>query len=112
MDQHPRGRVGHRPPGARGPAAVSQATYWRRRAVVLTIGIGLLGTVGWTVNGVLTDSSSAGQAAPPRAAGTTGSASARTHSYLPAPTHSPAPPSPTPSKQHSTAPADASGRAA
>ena len=114
MDQHPRGWPGHRPSGARGPAAVSQATYWRRRVMVLAIGIGLLCTVGWTVNGVLTDSSSAGQATPPKAAGTTGSAPAP--SSPPAPTHSPAPPSPspspTPSRHHSAVPAQASGRAA
>ena len=64
---------------------------------VLAIGIGLLSAIGWTVSGVLTASSSAGQANPPNAAGST---QAHTHKHRAAPAQSPSPrPSPAPSRR-------------
>jgi hypothetical protein len=53
------------------PAKVSQATYWRRRITVLGVAAGLLTAVSWTVNGMLSASSTAGQ---PPSAGSTGAA--------------------------------------
>jgi hypothetical protein len=46
------GREGALAPAGRQPA-VSAATYWRRRVVVLTLGIGLLTLFAWAVNGTL-----------------------------------------------------------
>jgi hypothetical protein len=65
--------------------------------MVLAIGIGLLSAVGWMVNGVLTASSSAGQANPPSAAGPV---RAHTHKHRAAPAPSPSPrPSPAPTRR-------------
>ena len=86
-----------RPDQARGarsrPAKVSPATYWRRRITVLAAAAGLLTALSWAVNGMLTASSTAGQA-PPR--GSTGAAgSTRPHlsggdaSQTPSPSPSP-----------------------
>jgi hypothetical protein len=85
--------------GARShPARVSQATYWRRRITVLGVAAGLLTAVSWTVSGMLSASSTAGQAIP---AGSTGTTPAAHSSRDPAVT----PPSPTPAAHSSSAPA-------
>jgi len=67
--------------GARShPARVSQATYWRRRITVLAAAAGVLTALSWAVNGMLSASSTAGQAAPsgsPAAAGSTPAHSGR-----------------------------------
>jgi len=72
VDQHRR----ERPDQVRGarshPAKVSQATYWRRRITVLGVAAGLLTGLSWAVNGMLSASSTAGQASP---GGSTGAAS-------------------------------------
>lgn len=47
---------------------VSAATYWRRRAVALVIGLAVLGVIAWAVNGVLGGGKAASQ--PPSPTGT------------------------------------------
>ena len=85
--------------GARShPAKVSQATYWRRRITVLGVAVGLLTGLSWAVNGMLSASSTAGQA---NSAGGTGATPAAHVSTDPAVT----PPSPTPSARSGSKPA-------
>jgi hypothetical protein len=117
MDQRPRGKPGP-PRGVRPRPVISQATYWRRRAVVLVLGIGLLSGLGWTVNGVLAASSSAGQASPPTGPSTVDSIPAHlpTRPASPAhPAHTPSPlPTPTlaPTRHGRTRGVHAAGRTA
>ena len=112
VDQRPRGKPGP-PGGARPRPAVSRATYWRRRAVVFVLGIGLLSGLGWTLDGLLTASSSAGQAGPPASPGTADPTPARVASHRASPTPSPsARPKPTPARHRSTRHLRAAGRAA
>src|SRR5262249_56039313 len=51
---------------------VWQGRYWRRRITVLGVAAGLLTGLSWAVNGMLSASSTAGQASP---GGSTGAAS-------------------------------------
>jgi hypothetical protein len=119
MDQNQRGRAGQPGGGRARPSRVSAATYWRRRVVVLGVGVGLLTTLSWAANGLLVARSTAGQAAPPSGAGSANSSAAvgSTDRALPPPSPSPSPsPSPradpVPSPHRSTPPSHASGRAA
>ncbi len=81
------------------PARVSQATYWRRRITVLGVAAGLLTGLSWAVNGMLSASSTAGQATNAGSAGAAGSTPAAHISG------DPAAPSPSPSPRSSSAPA-------
>lgn len=75
------------------PAKVSQATYWRRRITVLGAAAALLTGLSWAVNGMLTASSTAGQATP---ASGTGAGSS--------PAHIPAVAAPSPSPRSGSVP--------
>jgi hypothetical protein len=115
MDQNQRGRTGQPGGGRARPSRVSAATYWRRRVVVLGVGVGLLTTLSWAVNGLLVARSTAGQAGPTSGAGTANSSApvASTDRALPPPSPSPSPRAdPVPSPHRSTSPSHASGRAA
>jgi hypothetical protein len=72
MDQNLHGRAGQPASSPPRPPKPTQATYWRRRVMVLGVAIGLVTTFSWAVNGLLVARSSAGQAG---ASGTTGAAS-------------------------------------
>jgi hypothetical protein len=91
------------------PARPTRATYWRRRVVVFTVGLGLLTALGWGVNALLA-------ARPTQAALTgnttaAGSAHAHRHSKHLHPAPSPSPrPSPARSRHHRAAPARPAGR--
>ncbi len=95
----------------------SQATYWRRRVVVLAVGIGLLTSIGWAANGVLAARSTADQGQP--SGGTTVASSVAAHiSRDTAPATSPparsspsARPDSRPSPQQSATPSHGSGSA-
>ncbi len=77
MDKNRRADDGP-PRGARPrPATISQATYWRRRVLVLTVGIGLLTTISWAASGMLAARSTASQADHPHRARTVGSTPAQ-----------------------------------
>src|SRR5262249_59015691 len=66
MDQNRRPNADP-PRGARPrPTRVSPATYWRRRMIVLAVGIGLLTTISWAASGLLAARSTASQAAHTR----------------------------------------------
>jgi hypothetical protein len=102
MSQDPRGMPGA-PRGTRPPPArPTRATYWRRRVMVLAVGLGLLTALGWGVNALLA-------ARPTQAALTgnttaTGSAHAHHHSRHLHPAASPSPrPSPTRSRHRKAA---------
>ena len=113
MDQNLRGGAGHPRDARPRPPKVSAATYWRRRVTVMGIGVGLITTVSWGVNGLLTASSTAGQAVPPSGAGAATSSPAQASTQQARPTPSPSPsPDPTPSQHHAQAPSHASRRAA
>ncbi len=110
MSQDSRGQPG--PP--RGPrprsARPTRATYWRRRAVVLGVGMGLLTAFGWGVNGLLAGHSPA-QAALTGHTTQAGSARAHRHHSRPRPAASPTPrPSPARSRHHKAAPPQPTGR--
>jgi hypothetical protein len=108
MSQVPRGQPGP-PRGARpGSARPTRATYWRRRAVVLAVGMGLLTALGWGVNGLLAGRSPA-QAA---LTGHTTSAGTHRHSHHPQPVATPTPrPSPVRHLHRKTAPPHPTGQA-
>ena len=96
MDQSRRAKADP-PRGARPrPATISQATYWRRRVLVLAVGIGLLTTISWAASGMLAARSTASQATPPRGAKTVGSTPAQVSGGG-------APASPSPSPRSSSA---------
>ena len=81
--------------GARShPAKVSQATYWRRRVTVFGAAAALLTGLSWVANGMLTASSTAGQAPP---AGSTGAAGPTPSHVTRDPAVNAASPSPRPS---------------
>jgi hypothetical protein len=104
------------PEQARGvrtrPAKVSPATYWRRRITVLAAAAVLLTGLSWAVNGLLTASSTAGQAPP--SGGNRAAGSSRAHlgtdraSDTPSPSPSPSP-SPTRSKHRAARRAHTTG---
>lgn len=111
MDQNLRGRAGHPSDARPRPPKVSAATYWRRRAVVMGIGVGLITTVSWGVNGMLTARSTAGQAVPPSGTGAANSpAQVSKDRGRPAPSPSPRP-DPVPSQHRTGARSHASERA-
>src|SRR5690348_2652583 len=94
------------------PTRISPITYWRRRVLVFTVGIGLLTALSWTVNGVLAARSSADHATSPGDASGDGSATAhasRGHA-LPARPSSPRP-KPASSPHRSAAHSPAAGTA-
>jgi hypothetical protein len=90
-------------------ARPTQATYWRRRVVVLAVGIGLLTALGWGVNGLLAGRSPA-QAALTGHTTSAGSARAHRHSHRPRPVASPTP-RPSPVRHRKPAPLNPTGRA-
>jgi hypothetical protein len=96
------------PRGARPrPARPTRATYWRRRVVVLTAGLGLLTALGWGVNALL----AARPAAQASLTGNTTAAHAHRHSRHLHPASSPSPqPSPVRSRHRKAAPAHPAGR--
>jgi hypothetical protein len=97
MDQNRRAKADP-PRGARpSPATISQATYWRRRVLVLAVGIGLLTTISWAASGMLASRSTASQAPHPGGAKTAGSTPAQVSGDG-------APASPSPSPRSSSAP--------
>jgi hypothetical protein len=112
MDQNPPGRAGHPPDPRPRPPKVSAATYWRRRVLVMGIGVGLVTTLSWAVNGMLAARSTAGQDVPPSGMGTASSAPAQVGKGQAGPASpSPSPrPDPAPSGHRSTTPSRASGR--
>jgi hypothetical protein len=61
MSQDLRGRADPRRDLRPRPAKVSQATYWRRRVVVLALGIGVLSSVAWAADGLLAPRTTADQ---------------------------------------------------
>jgi hypothetical protein len=84
--------------GARShPAMVSQATYWRRRITVLGAAVALLTGLSWAVNGMLTASSTAGQASPADSTGAAGPTPAQS-------SQDPAVKAPSPSPRSSSVP--------
>jgi len=100
MDQNRRAKADP-PRGARPrPATISQATYWRRRVLVLAVGIGLLTTISWAASGMFAARSTASQATTPRGAKTAGS----TPAQVSAGGTGGAPASPSPSPRPSSAP--------
>jgi hypothetical protein len=112
MDQNLRGRAGQPPSPRPHPPKPSPATYWRRRAIVLGVAIGLVTTLSWAVNGLLVASSSAGQAGPPGATGAANSAPPRVSNHNDRPEPSPSPrPDPTPARHRDTGRSHSSGRA-
>ena len=106
MSQVPRARPG--PPRGTGarPSRPTRATYWRRRVVVLTVGLGLLTAHGWGVNALFTHRPTA-QAALTGNTAATGSAHAHRHSKR---HHPAASPSPVRSRHARAAPPSAAGR--
>jgi hypothetical protein len=79
--------------------------------MVMGIGVGLITTLSWAVNGMLTASSTAGQTAPPSGLGAASSSPAQVSQDRDHPTPSPSPrPDPSPSRHRNTAPLRASGR--
>jgi hypothetical protein len=96
MDRNLRGKTGQ-PRRPRHPPKISPATYWRRRILVLAVGIGLLAAISWAANGLLVARSTAVQVV--RSAGTKsagfapGNVSADRMSPMPSasPSSSPAP---------------------
>lgn len=96
MSQDLRGRADPRRDVRPRPARVSQATYWRRRVVVLAVGIGALSGIVWAANGVLTlrttadQGTAAGHAARSPAATHAGGGPARSRSS-PSPRPDPSP---------------------
>ena len=126
MGQDPRGRAdpprgradpprrdGGPPRSARArPARISPATYWRRRVSVLAVGIGLLTTLGWAVNGMLGARPAADRAGSAGGTGAAGTAVAQVSRSraLPASSSSPRP-GPVPSRHRSTARSPAAGKA-
>jgi hypothetical protein len=60
-----------------GQKLVSPATYWRRRVVVLAVGVAVLGLPIWAVNKALGGSQAPGQGSPPSSAGHAASPSPR-----------------------------------
>ena len=79
--------------------------------MVMGIGVGLITTVSWGVNGLLTASSTAGQAGGPSGASAANSSPAQVSTGRARPAPSPSPsPSPDPSPHRSTARLHASGR--
>jgi hypothetical protein len=112
MGQDPAGGA-RSPRGARTrPTGISPITYWRRRVLVVAIGIGLLTALSWTVNGALAARSSAGHADSPGDARGAGSATAHASRGRAAPAHSSSPrPKPASSPHRSTAPSPAAGTA-
>src|SRR5262245_21939789 len=105
MDQNRRPNADP-PRGARPrPTRVSPATYWRRRVIVLAVGIGLLTTISWAASGLLAARSTASQAAHPGGTRAEPSAPARVSvdgaPVRPSPSSSPIPsssPTPSPSR--------------
>jgi hypothetical protein len=112
MGQDPAGGA-RSPRGARTrPTRISPITYWRRRVLVFTVGIGLLTALSWTVNGVLAARSSADHAASPGDARGAGSATAHASRGRALPASSPSPrPKPASSPHRSTAHSPAAGTA-
>ena len=112
MGQDPGGRADSPRSARTRSARVSPTTYWRRRVLVFTVGIGLLTALSWTVNGVLAARSSAGHAASPGGTRAAGSATAHVSRgrALPAPSSSPRP-KPVPSPHRSTIRSPAAGKA-
>src|SRR5262249_58972470 len=95
------------PRGARPrPTRVSPATYWRRRVIVLAVGIGLLTTISWAASGLLAARSTASQAAHPGGTRAEPSAPARVSVHgppgRPSPSSRPTPAStpPPPPRRH------------
>src|SRR5215471_15485096 len=60
-----------------GQKLVSPATYWRRRVVVLAVGVAVLGLPIWAVNKALGGSQAPGQGSPRSSAGHAASPSPR-----------------------------------
>ena len=60
-----------------GQKLVSPATYWRRRVVVLVVGVAVLGLPIWAVNKALGGSQAPSQGSPPSSAGHVASPSPR-----------------------------------
>jgi hypothetical protein len=112
MDQNRRGKAGQ-PRGARAhPAKISPATYWRRRVLVLAVGIGLLTALSWAANGMLAARSTADQAGHTGRTEAAGSTPAHVERTPSGPSPSPSPSkSPVPSQHASTAQSHASGPA-
>ncbi len=111
MSQDPRGRPG--PPRGPGPRLTrpTRATYWRRRVLVLTVGIGLLTALGWGVNGLLAPRPSPAQAALTGRSAPAGHARAHRHRHRQDPAPSPSPrPTPVRSPHQSLAPVPAAGK--
>src|SRR5215470_14571524 len=71
-----------------GQKLVSPATYWRRRVVVLAVGVAVLGLPVWAVNKALGGSQAAGQGSPRSSAGHAASPSPHSRAER---GHSPAP---------------------
>jgi hypothetical protein len=63
MGQNVRGRADPPGGGRARPGGISAATYWRRRVVVLAVGIGLVTTVSWAAAGMLAARPAADQGA-------------------------------------------------
>jgi hypothetical protein len=112
MGQDPGGRADSPRSARTRSARVSPTTYWRRRVFVFTVGIALLTSLSWTVNGVLAARSSAGHAASPGGTRAAGSAAAHVSRgrALPAPSSSPRP-KPVPSPHRSKTRSPAAGKA-
>ena len=98
VDQNRRERPAQVPGARSHPGKVSQATYWRRRITVLGAAVALLTGLSWAVNGMLTASSTAGQASPADSTGATGPTPAQS-------SKDPAVKAPSPSPRSSTVPA-------
>jgi hypothetical protein len=110
MSQVPRGQPGP-PRGARArPGRPTRATYWRRRVMVLAVGIGLITALVWGVNGLLSASRSPAQAALAGHTTTAGPARAHRHSNRSRPAASPSPrPSPVRSRHRKPDPTRPAG---
>jgi hypothetical protein len=110
MSQVPRGQPGP-PRGVRARSArPTRATYWRRRVVVLAVGIGLITALIWGVNGLLSARRSPAQAALTGHTTTAGPARAHRHSNRSRPAASPSPrPSPVRSRHRKPDPSRPAG---
>jgi hypothetical protein len=111
MSQDLRGRADPRRDVRPRPAKVSQATYWRRRVVVLAIGAGVVTGIAWAANGLLALRSTADQGVSAGNAGGTGPAAPHASGVPVRSRTSPAPsPDPSPSRHRTRSHALAAAR--
>jgi hypothetical protein len=112
MSQSPQERADSPRSAGTRPARISRATYRRRRVFVFTVGIGLLTTLSWTVNGMLAARPSADQATSPGGTRAANSALAQAGRGRAVPASSPFPrPKSVPSRHRSTIHSPASVKA-